>query len=127
MTDRNAGPRALVGALLAGDATTATALLPTDVAFHSPVADYRGREAVTTVLRALTAVLGDARRTAALLEQPGETVAFFAATVADRPAEGMLRVIAAPDGMPADVTLMVRPLGALMAGVERMKALLAIS
>jgi hypothetical protein len=126
MTDRNAGPRALVGALLAGDATTATALLPADVAFHSPVADYRGREAVTTVLRALTEVLGDARRTAAL-EQPGETVAFFAATVADRPADGMLRVIAAPDGMPADVTLMVRPLGALMAGVERMKALLAIS
>jgi hypothetical protein len=37
----------------------------------------------------------------------------------------MLRVIAADDGTVTDVTLLVRPLGPLLAGVERMKALLA--
>jgi hypothetical protein len=113
-------------ALLAGDAATATALLPADVVFHSPVADYRGRDAAAPVLSALTRVVRAARATA-VHERPAETVAFFSATVEGRPAEGVLRVLAGPDGAPADVTLMVRPLGALLAGVERMKALLAIS
>jgi hypothetical protein len=51
-------------------------------------------------------------------------VVAFRARIDGHPADGMLRVVASGDGLVTDVTLLLRPLGALLAGVERMKALL---
>jgi hypothetical protein len=49
----------------------------------------------------------------------GETAAFFAGTVGDQPVDGVLRARAHREGAVTDVTLMVRPLAALKAGMAR--------
>jgi ketosteroid isomerase-like protein len=114
----------MVEAFLAGDAEAMIELLADDATFHSPVADYHGRERAAEVLRALVQVLRDAR--ASVQFGAGDTTAaFFAATLDGRPGEGALLVVASPDGSVSELTLMVRPLRSLLAGVERMKALLA--
>jgi hypothetical protein len=116
-----AGP-AIVEAFLAGDAGAMTELLEPDATFHSPVTDYRGRERVGEVLGALIRVVTDVRLTR-VLEAADATAGFFIASVDGREAEGVLLVLTAPAGRVVDVTLMVRPLASLLAGIERMKVL----
>jgi hypothetical protein len=115
---------AMVEAFLAGDAEAMIELLAPDATFHSPVTDYHGRERVGEVLEALVQVLADARASE-LLEAGDATAVFFTATLGERLGEGVLRVVAGPDGSVSDLTLMVRPLKSLLVGMERMKALLA--
>jgi hypothetical protein len=115
---------AMVEAFLAGDAEAMIELLSPDATFHSPVTDYDGRERVGEVLGALVQVLADARASVRF-EAPDATAAFFTATLDGWPGEGALLVVARPDGSVSDLTLMVRPLKSLLAGIERMKALLA--
>lgn len=115
---------AMVEAFLAGDAAAMIELLAADSTFHSPVADYRGRERVGEVLAALVQVVAGARASVRF-EARDTTAAFFTATVDGRPGDGALLVAAGPDGSVCELTLMVRPLRSLLAGVERMKALLA--
>jgi hypothetical protein len=115
---------AMVEAFLAGDAVAMTELLCADATFHSPVTDYHGRERVGEVLEALAQVLADARASVRL-EACETTAVFFTATLDGRRGDGALLVVAGPDGSVCDVTLMVRPLRSLLAGIERMKALLA--
>jgi hypothetical protein len=98
-------------------------LLSPDATFRSPVTEYRGRERVREVLAAVVQVVGD-RRLTRLLEAPGATAAAFAATVDGHAGDGLLLVADSPAGGLGEVTLMVRPLGSLMAGIERMKVLL---
>jgi ketosteroid isomerase-like protein len=112
-----------VEAFVAGDAATMTALLARDATFHSPVTDYRGRGRVGEVLAALLEVVTEVRLTR-LFEGADGTAGFFTASADGRGAEGVLLVVAAPDGPASDVTLMVRPLSSLLSGIERMKALL---
>ena len=120
--DDAAGTRAAMVALfLAGDAAGMVELLAPDASFRSPVTEYRGRERVWEVLTAVVEVVAD-RRLTRLLEAPGATAAAFVATVDGRAGEGVLLVADSPDGGVAEVTLMVRPLGSLLAGIERMKA-----
>jgi ketosteroid isomerase-like protein len=109
--------RQVVDAFLAGDAVAVTDLLGPDASFHSPVTDYHGPERVREVLTALAQVLKDPAPST-VLEAPDVAVAFFTAELEDRRAEGVLRVAG------SDVTLMIRPLKSLLAGIERMKQLL---
>ena len=111
--------RRLADALLAGDAPTATALLAEDAVFHSPVADYPGRERIAPVFAAIPHVVTDARPTR-VLEDGDVTATFFTATAADRQIDGVLRVVDT-----RDITLMIRPLSALLPAVEEMKRRLA--
>ena len=108
--------RRIVDAFVAGDAAGLVDALEPGVTFHSPVADYVGRERAAPVLRAVLQVVRSIRATS-VLEGPGETVAFFTAELEGRRADGVLRVAG------GDVTLMVRPLRSLLAGIERMKEL----
>jgi hypothetical protein len=112
--------RAVVEAFASGDADALVARLAPDVVFHSPVRDYRGCERVARVLTALVRVVSDVRLTR-VLGGPEDTAAFF---VAGGGADGVLRVLAADDRPATELTLMLRPLEALLAGVEQMKALL---
>ena len=122
--DDGAGTRAAMVALfLAGDAAGMAELLAPDGTFRSPVTEYRGRERVRGVLAAVVQVVDD-RRLTRLLEAPGATAAAFAASVDGRPGEGLLLIADAPGGGVGELTLMVRPLRSLMAGIERMKVLL---
>jgi SnoaL-like domain len=116
---------AIVEAFLAGDARAMTELLEPDATFHSPVTDYRGREPVAEVLGALVRVVTDVRLTR-VLDGPDATAGFFTASAGGRRAEGVLLVLAPPGGRASDVTLMVRPLASLLAGIERMKVLLGL-
>ena len=113
----------IVQAFAAGDAAAMTELLASDATFHSPVADYPGRERVAEVLAALVQVITDVRVTRAL-DGAEETAAFFEASGDGRRAEGVLLVVGAPDAPTTELTLMIRPLKTLLAGVERMKVLL---
>jgi hypothetical protein len=115
--------RAMVEAFLRGDHEAMIELLSPDATFHSPVTDYHGRERVGEVLGALVQVLTEARASIRF-EAGGATAAFFTATLDGRPGDGALLVVAGPDGSVSDLTLMVRPLGSLLVGIERMKALL---
>jgi hypothetical protein len=107
---------ALIDAFARGDARAAREALAPDAVFHSPVADYRGQDRIAPVLEALTRVV---RVTADVTvhRDDAETVWFFTAEVEGERAEGVLRVHGAPA---ADVTLMIRPLDALLAGVKAM-------
>jgi hypothetical protein len=122
--DDAAGMRAAMVALfLAGDAAGIAELLAADATFRSPVTEYRGRERVGEGLAAVLQVVDD-RRLTRLLEAPGATAAAFNATVDGRVGDGLLLVVGGSDGGACEITLMVRPLRSLLAGIERMKALL---
>jgi hypothetical protein len=111
----------VVEAFAGGDSAGVTAALADDAVFRSPAADYHGRERFAPVLKALLAgvVTGVAR--VSLHARTGETVAFFAATVEGREVDGVLRVVAAADAPATELTLMIRPLEALLAGVKAMQ------
>ena len=109
---------------LAGDVAGAAALLAPDAVLHSPVTDYRGRERIAAVHTALAGLLGDAQVTS-VLRGERETAVAFRGSIADRDADGVLRVVGDGEGAVSDVTLLVRPLDVLLAGVARMKEALA--
>jgi hypothetical protein len=111
---------ALIDAFARGDARAAREALAPDAVFHSPVADYRGRDQIAPVLDALTRVVR-VTATVAVHRDDAETVWFFTAEVEGERADGVLRVRGAPA---ADVTLMIRPLDAVLAGVKAMGRLL---
>jgi SnoaL-like domain len=115
--------RRVVDAFAAGDAAGMTALLAPTATFHSPVTDYEGRERVAEVFAGLVQVLTDPDVTL-VLEGSQETAAFFTVTTDGRRADGVLLVRAAADEPAGEVTLMLRPLKALLAGIEQMKVLL---
>ena len=113
--------RAVVEAFAAGDAEALVRRLAPAVVFHSPVTDYHGRERVAKVLAAVVQVVSEVRITS-VFGDAAETAAFFVAGPGR--ADGVLLVIAADDRPATELTLMLRPLDALLAGIEQMKALL---
>jgi SnoaL-like domain len=122
--DGGGSGQAIVQAFRAGDAPAMMASLAPDATFRSPVTDYRGRERIAEVLDALVQVVTDVRVTRTL-EGEEATAAFFDAAGDGRRAEGVLLVRAAPGAPATELTLMLRPLATLLAGIERMKVLLA--
>jgi ketosteroid isomerase-like protein len=114
-------PTELIDAFLAGDTDAAIARLADDATFHSPVADYTGRARIAKVWGAVAEVVTDAQADRVLVDGD-RAVAFFTGTAAGRPIDGVVHAVGSPV---ADVTLMVRPLDALLPAVERMKDLLA--
>jgi len=115
--------QAIVDAFARADAAAVCAALAPDATFHSPVADYQGAGRIDPVLSALTRVLADVAPVS-VHHDDGETVAFFRATVEGRHADGVLRVIAERDAPATELTLMVRPLDTLIAGVKAMGRIL---
>lgn len=106
----------LAATLLAGDGPAATDLLAEEARFHSPVADYEGRRRIAKLFEAITHVVTDGEVTS-VLEHDGERASFFTATAEGRAIDGVVRVVGAPA---TDVTLLVRPLEALLPAVEAM-------
>src|SRR3954453_2400347 len=106
----------LATTLLAGDGPAATELLAEEARFHSPVADYEGRPPIAKLFAAITRVVSDGEGTS-VLERDGERASFFTATAEGRGIDGVGRAVGAPA---TDVTLLVRPLEALLPAVEAM-------
>jgi len=115
-------------AVEAGDGEALRALLADDVRFHSPVAhgEYRGPVAVGGVLQAVVAVFEDFAyedELAAVGDGPHGLV--FRARVGDRQVHGIDLLRFAEDGRVAELTVMLRPLSAVVAVRDAMAAALA--
>ena len=108
--------RRLVDAFLAGDATSAAALLAPEATFHSPIRDYAGAERISSVWRAVARVVTEARP-GSVYERDGETIAFFGGAIKGQHVDGVLRTVTDEDDRVTDVTLMIRPWAALKAGI----------
>ena len=110
------------------DLAAAVALLTEDVVFRSPVVftPYRGRDAVGPILHAVSEVFEDFRyvREVGTPEQP-DHVLVFRARVGGLEIEGIDLLHTAEDGSIDELTVMVRPLKAVLALAEAMQAKLA--
>jgi quercetin dioxygenase-like cupin family protein len=124
-TERSAGRR-LTDAFLACDAMTMVAELAPDAVFHSPVADYEGRDRIGVVLSALTQVVAGPRPSH-LIEGSDETLLAFTAEFEGSVGDGVLLTTGQRDRAISELTLMVRPLATLLDAVDRMKVLLDAS
>jgi hypothetical protein len=113
----------LVAAIRASDRAALAGLLADDVVFHSPVTDYHGRDEVVHLLANIGTVIDDVRIRREL-SRDEETVAFVEGTVGGRPIEGVLDQIHDEAGRIRELTLILRPLDALLEGVKRMGAAL---
>jgi hypothetical protein len=87
-TDRSAGRR-LTDAFLACDALAMVAELAPDAVFHSPVADYKGRDRIGAVLAAVTQVVA-APRQSHLIEGSDATLLAFTAEFEGSAGDGVL-------------------------------------
>lgn len=116
---RSTGLR-IIDAFLAGDASSAAALLAPDATFHSPIRDYTGADRIGAVWRAVAQVVADGHPTS-IHEQDDEAIVFFAGTINDEPVDGVLRTLTNDENRVTDITLMMRPWAALKAGLANIK------
>ena len=108
-------------AVESGDFDAAVALLADDVVFRSPAVfkPYEGKEAVATILRAISTVLEDFRYTDELTGD-GAHALIFEARVGDRELQGMDLIRGDAEGRIAELTVMLRPASGLMAAAQQM-------
>jgi hypothetical protein len=110
-------------AFLAGDVERAQSLLAPECRLHTPVATYIGTPRIGTLFGAIFDVLRDRRITSELAS--AENIAlFFSATVAGRPVDGVLHVLADKSGHATEITVMIRPLEPLLESVDLVRDLL---
>jgi hypothetical protein len=115
-------------AVEARDADALVALLADDVVFRSPVVfrPYFGRAAVEPVLRAALEVFEDFRYVQEIGTPGGaEHALVFRATVAGCELEGTDLLRTGADGAVVELAVLVRPLTAVVALAEAMRARLA--
>ena len=110
-------------AVEAGDHAGMVAALAPDAVLHSPVTfkPFEGREAVSVLFAALLKIFEDFRYTDEL-EGDGVHALIFKARVGDREVEGLDLLRFGDDGLIADFTVMVRPLSAVTALGEAVRA-----
>ena len=125
VTERSAGRR-LTDAFLERDAPAMIAELAPDAVFHSPVADYEGRDRIDAVLTAVTEVVAVPQRSR-LIEGTEETLLTFTAEFEGSAGDGVLLATGERDRAISELTLMVRPLATLLDAVDRMKVLLGVA
>lgn len=124
-TERSPGRR-LIDAFLARDALAMVAELAPDAVFHSPVADYEGRDRIGSVLTAVTQVVAVPRPSRLILGSD-ETLLAFTAELEGNAGDGVLLATGERDRAISELTLMVRPLATLLDAVDRMKVLLGVA
>jgi 2-methylisocitrate lyase-like PEP mutase family enzyme len=103
--------------------TGAAVELADDVVFHSPVADYEGRDDVLHLLRTIASVLEHVRVTRSVGEERTIT-SFLSAQVGGRAITGVLDEARDPDGRVVAATLLLRPYAALRSAMGAMQAAL---
>ena len=103
------------------DLAAVSALLADDVVFRSPVSfrPFVGRDTVTEVLGHVLAVF-EAFRYVDELAGDGSHALVFAATVGGRDVEGLDHLRFGQDGVIDELTVMLRPLSAVIAMAEAM-------
>ena len=117
-----------VRAIEARDLDAAVALLREDVVFRSPVVftPYQGREALRQILAAVMDGFEDFRYVREIgADGARDHALVFEARVGDKQLEGCDFIPLDDDGAIKEFTVMVRPLQAMLALAEAMKARLA--
>jgi hypothetical protein len=115
-------------AIEARDIDAAVALLREDVVFRSPVVytPYRGRDAVRPILDAVVMVFEDFRYVREIgADDARDHALVFEARVGDRRLEGCDFIQLDDEGAISELTVMVRPLSAMLTLADAMKARLA--
>ena len=107
-------------AFLAGDITVIEPRLAPDAVFRSPLTDYHGAGEIMPVLVALGEVL-TGKRAISKLDGPGESAVLYSGRIGTKEVHGVLHVETTLDGRISCITMMVRPLDALLEGVEVMR------
>lgn len=110
----------VANAFLAGDLSSIERRLAPDAVFRSPVTEYVGPEQIMPVLVALGEVI-TGLRAISKLEGPGESAVLYGGRVGTSDVQGVLHVETTLDGRISAMTMMVRPLDALLEGVELMR------
>jgi len=100
--------------------------LTAGVRFHSPVADYEGRDDVAHLFVTIGGVL-EALEPTRELEMGAERTTFFTGLARGRRFEGVIDEILDPHGKVVEVTLMLRPLSVLRESVKAMATALEAS
>jgi hypothetical protein len=93
------------------------------VVFHSPVRDYSGRADVTHILTTIGGVLGEIEAHRELVSER-ELVTIITATHGEAPMSGVLHETYDDAGRVEGVTLLLRPLSALLEAIAAMRAAL---
>jgi hypothetical protein len=97
-----------------------------DVVFHSPGTTYNGREQVMDVLGVAPGVLANLRATREPLAiTVDETLTFITGSVEDKELDGVLIEARNETGRVAEITMLLRPLSAVQAGVRHLARALA--
>jgi hypothetical protein len=115
-------------AIEAKDLDAAVALLREDVVFRSPVVftPYEGREALRQILAAVMDVFEDFRYIREIgADGAPDHALVFEARVGDKQVQGCDFIHVDADGAIDEFTVMVRPMQAMLALAEAMKARLA--
>jgi hypothetical protein len=115
-------------AIETGDLDAALALVHDDVVFKSPVVftPYEGREALRRILSAVVEVFEDFRYVREIgAEDARDHALVFEARVGDKHLEGCDFIRRDDDGVITELTVMVRPMKAMLALAEAMKARLS--
>jgi hypothetical protein len=109
-------------AVESGDAEALRSTLAEDVVFNSPVVftPYRGIDAVAPLLAAAVSVFEDFRYTGAVGDGD-HRVLVFEARVGDRSVQGVDILRLDPDGLVAELTVMLRPMSGVAAMAEAMR------
>ena len=114
---------ALRSAFEVGDPAPIVATFSDDVQLHSPALigpEYRGRDLVASIVTSAMQVLEDARVTDVVQTADGATGGVvFDARVGELPAQGFI-LLRTNGGRVSEITLILRPLPALRAFVDRM-------
>jgi SnoaL-like domain len=117
-------------AVESGESERISALLAEDVVFNSPVVfrPYHGREALATILLAVSRVFEDFRYEREIGEHGGHDHALvFRARVGDRELHGCDFLHTDENGLIDEFSVMVRPLSAALALAEAMKTQLELA
>jgi len=116
-------------AVEASDIEAALALLSDDVVFRSPVVfkAYHGRDAVAPILHAVLQVFEDFRYVREVGSPDGvDHVLMFRARIGDREVDGSDFLHMDEQGLIGELTVMVRPMSAMVALAEAMSARLGL-
>ena len=95
-----------------------------DGCFHSPVADYGGRDDIIHMFRAIAGVLDGVTINRVLTDELG-TVSFLTGSVEGNELTGVLDERFDPEGSIVEATLLLRPYGTLKIAIRRMSEHLA--
>ncbi len=123
-TEEPAGPPSLFDVLRGDGGGAPAGYLREDVRFRSPYADYHGRDDVRHLAGLIAQVLTDVEASRRVVDGRC-TLTVLHARVGERSIEGVLCEDHDGDGRLADSMLVLRPLDALRAAIDRMRARLA--